>query len=125
VNKRYLRFEINCFIKEKYIIYFIKNKLGFGTIRHLKFLDSSILEFSVQENYYDLLKLISIFNGNLRSVETEKAFLIFYLKLKVKLKKLGLLNLLPDYIKSIKPINLKDSWFLGYIDSGKVIFYAR
>lgn len=44
VNRRYLRFELNCTIENQDIIYFIKNSLGFGNIRKLKFLDSVIID---------------------------------------------------------------------------------
>jgi hypothetical protein len=124
VNRRYLRFEINCSLKNQSIIYLIQNKLGFGNIRRLKFLDTIIIEFSVQENIYDLLKLVDIFNGNLRCTSKEQYFRIWYNKLKVKLKKMNLSNLLPEYIEKIKDINLKNSWFLGYIDS-RALFYGR
>jgi len=87
----------------------IKNKLGFGNIRRLKFLDTIIVEYSVQENINDLLKLVFIFNGNLRCISKEQYFRIWYNKLKVKLKKMNLLNLLPLYIEGIKPINLTNS----------------
>jgi len=63
----------------------------------------------VQENINDLLKLVFIFNGNLRCVSKEQYFRIWYNKLKVKLKKMNLLNLLPLYIEGIKPINLTNS----------------
>jgi len=125
VNRRYLRFELNVPIKEASIIYFIKNKLGFGEIKKLRFLDTIILEYSVQENHYDLLCLINLFNGNLRCRSKEQQFQIFYKKLMVKLKKLNLLELLPDYKHEIKSISLLNSWLLGYIDSGRVLFYAR
>jgi len=87
----------------------IKNKLGFGNIRRLKFLDTIIVEYSVQENINDLLKLVFIFNGNLRCISKEQYFRIWYNKLKVKLRKMNLLNLLPLYIEEIKPINLTNS----------------
>jgi hypothetical protein len=35
------------------------------------------------------------------------------------------LDLLPIYKENLKPINFSDSWFLGYIDSGRVLFYSR
>jgi len=124
VNRRYLRFELNCTIKNNSIIYLIKNKLQFGDVRRLRFLDTIIVEFSVQENVYDLLKLVYIFNGNLRCKSKEQYFRIFYNKLKVKLKKMDLLHLLPEYKKEIKDVSLKNSWFLGYIDS-RALFYGR
>ena len=124
VNRRYLRFEINSSLKNQSIIYLIKNKLGFGNIRRLKFLDTIIVEYSVQENINDLLKLVFIFNGNLRCISKEQYFRIWYNKLKVKLRKMNLLNLLPLYIEGIKPINLTNSWLLGFIDS-RVLFYGR
>jgi hypothetical protein len=125
VNRRFLRFELNVSYKDESIIYLIKNKLKFGNIRKLKFLDTIILEYSVQDNYHDLLSLINIFNGNLRCKNKEQQFLIFYKKLKIKLKKLNLLELLPDYKNEIKLINFSNSWLSGYIDSGKVLFSAR
>ena len=125
VNRRYLRFELNVSIKNESIIYLIKNTLKFGNIRKLRFLDTIILEFSIQDNYYDLLKLINIFNGNLRCKYKEQQFKIFYNKLKIKLKKLNLLELLPVYIEEIKLINFSNSWLLGYIDSGRVLLSAR
>jgi hypothetical protein len=36
-----------------------------------------------------------------------------------------LLDLLPPYKEKLKSINLSNSWFLGYIDSGRVLFYSR
>lgn len=125
VNRRYLRFELNCSFKNSSIIYFIQSKLGFGCIRKLRFLDTIILEFSVQNNNYDLLKLINIFNGNFRCMYKEQSFRLFYKKLKIKLKKLNLLYLLPSYKEKLKLINFSNSWFLGYIDSGRVLFYSR
>jgi hypothetical protein len=104
-----LRFELNCTFNNDSLIYLIKRKLGFGCIRKLKFLDTRIIEFSVQENYYDLLKLIHIFNGNFRCTYKEQSFRIFYKKLKIKLKKLNLLDLLPIYKENLKPINFSDS----------------
>jgi hypothetical protein len=124
VNRRYLRFELNCSLKNQAIIFFIKNKLGFGNIRKLKFLDTIIIEYSVQDNVADLLKLIKIFNGNLRCISKIQYFKLWYKKLKVKLKKMNLLNLLPEYIEDIKPVNLSNSWLLGFIDS-RVFFYGR
>lgn len=124
VNRRYLRFELNCSLKNQATIYFIKNKLGFGNIRKLKFLDTIIIEYSVQDNVVDLLKLVKIFNGNLKCISKKQYFKLWYKKLMVKLKKMNLLNLLPDYIEDIKPINLLNSWLLGYIDS-RTFFYGR
>jgi hypothetical protein len=109
VNRRYLRFELNCSINNKFLIYYIKDSLGFGEIRKLRFLDTIIIEYSVQENIYDLLKLINVFNGNFRDESKKNHFLIFYKKLKIKLKKLNLLYLLPDYKNKIKLISLNDS----------------
>ncbi len=51
-------------------------------------------------------------------------FKIWYKKLQVKLKKLDLLNLLPNYKNELKIVNLSNSWLLGYIDS-KALFYGR
>lgn len=124
VNRRYLRFELNCSLKNQATIYFIKNKLGFGNIRKLKFLDTIIIEYSVQDNVVDLLKLVKIFNGNLKCISKKQYFKLWYKKLMVKLKKMNLLNLLPDYIEDIKSINLLNSWLLGYIDS-RTFFYGR
>jgi len=124
VNRRYLRFELNCSIKNQATIYLIKNKLGFGNIRKLKFLDTIIIEYSVQDNVIDLLKLVKIFNGNLKCISKKQYFNLWYKKLKVKLKKMNLLDLLPAYIDDIKTINLSNSWLLGYIDS-RVFFYGR
>jgi len=124
VNRRYLRFEINVSLKNQAIVYYIKNNLGFGKIRKLRFLGGIILELSVQENITNLLKLIYIFNGNFRSEYKEQSFLFFYKKLKNKLKKLKLLNLLPDYIATLKDVSLVNSWLLGYIDS-RLLFCGR
>lgn len=44
--------------------------------------------------------------------------------MKIKLKKLDLLNLLPEFNINIKKISFKNSWLLGYIDS-RVLFYGR
>lgn len=124
VNRRYLRFEINCNIKNERIIYYIKKNLGFGNIRKLRFLDTIIIEFSVQENVSDLLKLIYLLNGNFRCKSKQNNFKIWYKKLYVKLKKKDLLFLLPEYREEIKDVNLLNSWLLGYIDS-RCLFYAR
>lgn len=124
VNRRYLRFELNCSLKNESIIYLIKNKLGFGNIRKLKFLDTTIIEYSVQDDIVDLLKLVNIFNGNLRCKAKEQHFSIWYKKLKTKLKKLDSLHLLPEYKEGIKSISLENSWFLGYMDS-RVLLYGR
>jgi hypothetical protein len=124
VNRRYLRFELNCSFKNQSTVYYIKNILGFGNIRKLKFLDTIIIEYSVQDNVVDLLKLVKIFNGNLRCISKKQYFKLWYKKLQVKLKKMNLLDLLPDYIEDIKSINLLNSWLLGYIDS-RVFFYGR
>ena len=124
VNRRYLRFELNCSFKNQATIYFIKNKLGFGNIRKLKFLDTIIIEYSVQDNVIDLLKLVKIFNGNLKCISKKQYFNLWYKKLRVKLKKMNLLDLLPEYIEDIKPLHLSNSWLLGYIDS-RVFFYGR
>jgi hypothetical protein len=64
---------------------------------------------SVQENVYDLLKLVYIFNGNFRCKSKEQYFKIFYKKLKVKLKKMNLLDLLPEYKEGIRDISLNNS----------------
>lgn len=124
VNRRYLRFELNCSLKNQATIFYIKNKLGFGNIRKLKFLDTIIIEYSVQDNVADLLKLVKIFNGNLRCISKLQYFKLWYKKLRVKLKKMNLLNLLPEFIEDIKSINLLNSWLLGFIDS-RVFFYGR
>lgn len=124
VNRRYLRFEINVSFKNKEIIYYIKNNLGFGKIRKLRFLGGVIFELSIQENIINLLKLIYIFNGNFRSEEKEKKFFLFYKKLKNKLKKINLLHLLPDYIATLKDVSLENGWLLGYIDS-RMLFCGR
>ena len=34
VNRRYMRFEINCTLKNQSIIYLIKDNLGFGNIKN-------------------------------------------------------------------------------------------
>jgi hypothetical protein len=83
-----------------------------------------ILEFSVQENIISLLKLIYIFNGNLRCKNKELNFSIFYKKLRTKLKKLDLLYLLPDYIQGLAAISLTNSWLLGFIEM-RGLFNAR
>lgn len=124
VNRRYLRFELIRSIKHQSIIYYIKDNLGFGNIQKFKFLDTIIVVFFVQENINELLILLNIFNGNLKCSLKEQQFKVWYNKLKVKLKKLDLLNLLPEYIVSIQDINLLNSWLLGYIDS-RVLFYGR
>jgi len=67
---------LNVQIKNEHIIYYIKKNLGFGNIRKLKFLDTIIIEYSVQENIYDLLKLVDILNGNLRCKSKEQYFKI-------------------------------------------------
>lgn len=123
-NRRYLRFELNVNIKYDYIILYIKKNLGFGTIRKLKFLDTIILEFSVQDNVDDLLKLIYIINGNLRCSYKEQQFRVFYKKLEVKLRKLEKLYLLPSYNLNLKDVSLDNSWFLGYCEN-KQLLYAR
>lgn len=125
VNRRYLRFEINCLLKDQEIIYYIKKKLGFGNIRKLKFLKEKIIvEFSVQDNIMDLLKLIKILNGSFRSIKKRDYFKIFYKKLEVKLKKMNLLHLLPEYNQNIKNITISNSWLLGFFDS-RALFYSR
>lgn len=124
VNRRYMRFELNCSLKNQSIIYLIKEKLKFGNIRRLRFLDTIIIEYSVQDNIIDLLKLIYIFNGNFRCISKEQYFKVFYNKLKIKLKKLDLLHLLPEYNSNIKIISFNNSWLLGYIDS-RAFFYGR
>lgn len=124
VNRRYLRFEINVSLKNQSILYYIKNNLGFGKIRKLRFLGGVILELSVQENILNLLKLVYIFNGNLRCKNKELSFSLFYKKLRTKLKKLDLLHLLPEYISTLAIINLTNSWFAGYIEM-RALFNAR
>lgn len=124
VNRRYLRFELCCHLKNESILYYIKNKLGFGLIRHIKFLDGIITEFSVQNNITNLLILVKIFNGNLRCTMKKKNFYIFYQKLKTKLKKLDLLHYLPEYEDKIVNVSLLNSWLLGYLD-GRVLFHGR
>jgi len=124
VNRRYLRFEINVSLKNQALVYYIKNNLGFGKIRKLKFLGGVILEFSVQENIINLLKLIHIFNGNLRCKNKELNFSLFYKKLRTKLKKLDLLYLLPDYIPLLATVSLTNSWLLGFIEM-RGLFNAR
>jgi hypothetical protein len=42
----------------------------------------------------------------------------------VKLKKINLLHLLPEYKEGLKDVSLNNSWLLGYIDS-RVLFYGR
>jgi hypothetical protein len=61
-------------LKNKAVIYLIKEKLGFGNIRRLRFLNTVILEYSVQENVVDLLKLVYILNGNFRCISKEQHF---------------------------------------------------
>jgi hypothetical protein len=119
-----LRFEINVSLKNQYIVYYIKNNLGFGKIRKLKFLDGVILEYSVQDNIKHLLKLIYIFNGNLRSSNKELSFGSFYKKLRNKLKKIFALDLLPVYKSTLEPVSLTNSWLVGFIES-RGLFYAR
>jgi hypothetical protein len=72
-------------------------------------LNKIIIEFSVQDNIIDLLKLVNIFNGNFRSEYKNKYFFIFYKKLEKKLKKMDLLHLLPKYDNNIKKISLNNS----------------
>jgi hypothetical protein len=124
VNRRYARFELSCTLKNGNILYYIKNKLGFGFIRKIKFLNTTILEYYVQDNIYDLLELIKIFNGEFRCSSKNQYFLIFYEKIKVRLKKNNLLDILPDYKDKLKAVTLQSSWLLGYIDS-RVLFYGR
>jgi len=123
VNRRYARFELSCTLKNGDILYYIKNKLGFGLIRKIRFLDIIILEYSVT-NTSDQLELIKIFSGQFRCASKKQHFLIFYEKIKVKLKKNNLLHKLPDYKDDLKDITLQSSWLLGYIDS-RVLFYGR
>lgn len=123
VNRRYARFELSCTLKNGSVLYYIKNKLGFGFIRKIKFLDIIILEYIVQD-VLDLVELTMIFNGQFRCSSKKQHFLIFYQKIKVKLKKNNLLNILPDYQDNIKTVTLQSSWLLGYIDS-RVLFYGR
>jgi hypothetical protein len=96
-------------LKNSSIIYRIKNLLGFGNIRKLKFLDTIIIEFYIQDSIFDLLNLIYILNGNFRCPVKLNHFEIFYKKLKVKLKKLNLIHLLPDFIKETKKVSLSNS----------------
>lgn len=125
INRRFLWFELNCSLKNQHIIYYIKKMLGFGQIRKIKFLDTIIIEFSVRSNnIVDLLKIIKIFNGNLRCPIKEHYFRLWYNKLKVKLKKLNLLNKLPEYKEYMDNVTILNSWLSGYIDS-RVLFYAR
>jgi hypothetical protein len=83
--------------------------LGFGDIRKLKFLDNILIEFSVQDNIIDLLKLIKIFNGNLRSSIKNRYFQIFYKKFERKLKNSEFFNLLPKFDNNVKNIVLTNS----------------
>jgi len=69
-----LRFELNVNIKNESIIYYIKNELNFGNIRKLKFLDTVIIEYSVQDNVFDLIKLTHLLNGNFRCSGKEQQF---------------------------------------------------
>lgn len=124
VNRRYLRFELNSALNNGDILYLIKKKLKFGKIKKIRFLDGIIVEFSVQTDINGLIVLIHIFNGNLRCVQKEQHFRIFYNKLKVKLKKMNLLSLLPDYICEVKNISLLNSWLCGFIDS-RCLLYGR
>jgi len=78
----------------------------------------------VQENIINLLKLIYIFNGNLRCKNREPSFNLFYKKLRTKLKKLDLLHLLPDYIPVLGIVSLTNSWLLGFIEM-RGLFNAR
>lgn len=125
VNRRLLRFELNCTLKNQHIIYYIKKMLGFGLIKKIKFLDIVIIEYSVgPHNIVDLLEIIKIFNGNFRCPIKEHYFKLWYNKLKVKLKKLNLLNKLPEYKGNLKDVTLSSSWLSGYIDS-RGLFYSR
>jgi len=124
VNRRYLRFELNSTLNNGDILYLIKKKLKFGKIKKIRFLDGIIVEFSVQTDINGLIVLTHIFNGNLRCTQKEQHFRIFYNKLKVKLKKMNLLSLLPDYICKVKDINLLNSWLCGFIDS-RCLLYGR
>jgi hypothetical protein len=96
-------------LKNSNILYYIKNKLGFGSIRKIKFLNTIILEYYVQDNIYNLLELIKIFNGEFRCSSKNQHFLIFYKKIKVKLKKNNLLDILPDYKDKLKAVTLQSS----------------
>jgi hypothetical protein len=124
VNRRYLRFELNYPLKNSDVLYYIKKKLKFGKIKKIRFLDGIIVEYSVQADVNSLLILVHIFNGNLRCAQKEQYFKIFYNKLKVKLKKMNLLYLLPDYISNIKVISLNDSWLCGFIEN-RGLLYGR
>ena len=101
--------------------------MGFGSIRKLKFLDTIIIEISIQDNIVDLLKLTYILINNLNCPLKQQSFNFWYKKLYVKLKKLEKLDLLPNlnYNKQNKQkIDFNNSWLSGYIDS-KVSFHAR
>lgn len=124
VNRRYLRFELNVNIKYDYIIYYIKQKLELGDIRKLRYLDTIIVEISIQENIEHLISFIKIINGNFRCPYKEELFKVFYKKLETKLKKLEKLHLLPVYISELKNPSLNDSWLLGYCEN-KMLLYAR
>ena len=113
VNRRYLRFESCVPIQNQDIIYYIKNKLGFGEIRMLRFLDTKIIEFSIQSDQADLnnlLILINIFNGNLRCISKEQHFKIFYNKLKIKLisKKFNSMLLVVEIHPQFRQPQLRD-----------------
>ena len=123
VNRRYALFELSCTLKNGHILYYIKKKLGFGVIRKIRFLDIIILEYQIK-NISDQLQLIKIFMSQFRCPKKKQHFLIFYQKIKVKLKKYNLLHKLPDYKDDLKNITLKSSWLLGYIDS-RALFYGR
>jgi hypothetical protein len=95
-------------LKNGHILYYIKKKLGFGVIRKIRFLDTIILEYQVK-NTSDQLQIIKIFLGQFRCPKKKQHFLIFYQKIKVKLKKYDLLHKLPDYKDDLKNITLKSS----------------
>lgn len=90
----------------------------------MRYLDTIIVEISIQENIEHLISFIKIINGNLRCPYKEGLFKIFYKKLETKLKKTEKLHLLPAYINELKNPGLNDCWLLGYCEN-KMLLYAR
>lgn len=108
-NKGYLEAKITQSSTDAQVLFYIKKNLGFGQVK----LQDSVNKTHcyVVRDSKNLYKLISILNGNMRTISKQKSLAEFINAYNLKYKQ----NILIE--KSIKAVSLNDGWLSGFTDA--------
>lgn len=123
INEQNLRFELNVHICDKFILSYIKKKLGFGKIKLEIFLDTKIYVYNISVED-DLITITNLLNGKWRSKDKLINFQLWWKKLERRLKKSKKNKLLKPLNIELCNISLKDSWLSGYLEN-RAIFISK